>query len=190
MKIPKGPRRPLLLALAAVLVLGFSWPKLELSPYARYQLSKLPLLGRFITPPTPPEKAYLETEKLVKELYEARADLYAPDLYAEIQKKWERARSFYQSGHYDWAEEYFRKIQELAQEALKQAQKVRQERKARAYQKLRKLRRRLQARKKDLPLEKRVRLSLALWRLELLIELERFEEFEREIKAFEKNYPL
>ncbi|RUM89010.1 MAG: hypothetical protein DSZ24_02270 [Thermodesulfatator sp.] len=190
MKAPKRKGGFLLWLLVAGLVWGFSWPRWELSPYARYQLSRLPLVGRFITPPSPPEKAYLETEKLVKRLEEVRADRYAPDLYAEVQKKWKRAQAFYNTGHYDWAKEYFQKTQELARKALEKSRKVLQKKKQKAYQELQELRQRFEAQRENFPLQKRVQITLALWRLELLIRLERFEEFQKDLQDFRKIYPL
>ncbi len=166
----------------------FSWP--ELSPYARYRLSKLPLIGRFIEPPAPPEKEYLETRALIEKLEAERVDRYAPDLFSRIKKKWERAEKYYRTGHYDWARSYFEKIRKLGEKALKETRQRRRARKEAALKALQKLRQAFAARREKLPPEKRLKIALALWRLETLIELEEFEAFEKEARSVKEIYGL
>ncbi len=190
---PRNRRILILLVLVISTGMAFSFPKIskpELSPYARYRLSRLPLLGRFIEPPAPPEKEYLETRALLEKLAEERADLYVPDLFARIQKKWERAETYYRTGHYDWARTYFKKIKELGETALKETRKRRQTKKEAALKVLKKLRESFEARRARLSLERRLKVALALWRLETLIELEEFETFEKEAQRVKKTYGL
>jgi len=172
---------------------AFSLPEIhrpELSPYARYRLSRIPLIRRFVKPPTPPEKAYQETRRLVEKLREEGADIYAPDLFSRVEKKWERARTYYRTGHYEWAETYFREIAELGRKALEETRRRREARKRAAEEVLKKLRRSFEARRERLSPEKRLRIALALWRLELLIQLEQFEDFRREARRISQTYGL
>ncbi len=172
---------------------AFSLPEIkrpQLPPYVKYRLSKLPLVGRFVEPPPPPEKAYLETQELIKALKKAQADRYLPEAYAEILRKWERAQEYYRTGHYDWAEDYFQRIQKLAQEALQKAQGIREENRRKALTQLQKLRKSFEKRKKQLSFEERLKLELVLWRLETVIEMEDFERFASEAEEVRKTYGL
>lgn len=183
----------LLLILIGFSSLAFKFPDFkapEMPPYVKYRLSKLPLIGRFVEPPPPPEKEYLETKQLMEELSRARADRYAPELYSQIQKKWKRAEEYYHTGHYDWAVIYFDKIRKLSQEALSKARTIREKKKKAALAVLKKLRSSYESRKKKLPFEERLKIELVLWRLETLIELEEFDRFVTEAQEAQKNYHL
>lgn len=182
-----------LLILVAFGALAFKFPEFKapkMPPYIKYRLSKWPLIGRFVKPPPPPEKEYLATKKLLADLDKARADRYAPELYREIHEKWQRAEKYYHTGHYDWAVYYFKKIRDLSREALTRARSVREKKKKEALTVLKKLKSSYEKRKRNLSLEKRLKIELALWRLETLIELEKFDRFATEAREVRKNYHL
>ena len=187
---PKPKLIPLLLVALLGTGFSFSLPHFQLSPYARYRLSRLPLIGRLIKPPVPPEKEYRAAQSLMEKLRDQEADRYAPELYARVEKKWERARTYYRTGHYDWARIYFAQIQDLGKKALEEARRRREALKARAYKTLNLLRQSYRKKSRTLPPEKRLQITLALWRLETLIQLEDFETFKKEALEVRRNYGL
>ena len=182
-----------LLLLIGAFSLAFKFPDLklpEVSPYVKYRLSKLPLIGRFVEPPPPPEKEYLEVKGLIEELNRTRAERYVPKLYRKIRKKWERAEEYYQTGHYDWALSYFKELRRLSREALDRTRAIREKKKKEAREVLKKLRSAYENRRKELSPETRLKIELVLWRLETLIELEEFDRFATEAEEARKNYRL
>ncbi len=183
----------LLLVLFWLAGTGFKWPEIskpELNPYVRYRLSKLPLLNRWIKPPPPPQKAYQEAQKWVETLERLRAEKYFPEDYQKILKRWQKGQKYYQEGRYSWAVHYFKKVVTSAKELAQKTRTLRDKKRQEAWQRLENLRKKWALKKKDFPLEKQLKVELALWRLENLIQMEDFELFAKEVQELEKNYAL
>ncbi len=164
--------------------------KLELSPYARYKLSKLPLVGRFVKPPEPPKKEYAEAQKVMDELALQGAPTYLRSRYERLLKKWERAKKFYSEGHYDWAKQYFEEIVKTGKKTLEEVKKIRKLRKEAALKELDKVKKVYEKKKDSYDPERRLRIELGFWKLETLVEMEKFQRFSVELKRFRDAYGL
>lgn len=144
-------------------------------------LSTFPLVNRFITLPPPPKGLYNETEKKMALLNVSQArDLY-PQEYMNLSKKWERAKEYYKKRYYRSAERLLKEVNSSAEELLKQVEDYNRNLRERALLKYkereRSLLERLPSGEKD-----QIKVRLYLWRLKNLIELGKYDEFERELE--------
>lgn len=146
-------------------------------------LSNLPLLGRFIKLPPAPKELYNKTEGKIALLNLSQAkDLY-PQEYAEVSKKWEKAKAYYKKKYYLSAERVLKEVSKSADDLLKQVEDYNRNLREKALLKYKEKEKALL--EKPLKGEKEiVRVRLYLWRLKNLMELGKYDEFEKELEKF------
>ncbi len=139
-------------------------------------LNKIPYLNKIMRPENPPKELEKETQKYLEKAYWEGAPIYAKEL-------WQKAQDYYQKGqkalaqkNYSHAKFYFGKAKEIAQKAEKESLTKRQELKKQAKEKLNKF---LELHPElNQSLEGQLKIKL----LKELIEAEKFDEFNKEIK--------
>ncbi|WP_148638805.1 hypothetical protein [Caldimicrobium thiodismutans] len=144
-------------------------------------LSGLPFLGRFIKLHPAPKELYKKTEEKMALLNLSQAkDLY-PQEYAELSKKWERAKAYYKKKYFLSAEKVLKEVLKSAEELLNKVEDYNRNLKEKALLKYKEREKALL--EKSLKGEKEiVKVRLYLWRLKNLIELGKYDEFEKELE--------
>ncbi len=146
------------------------------------RLSALPFVSRFINLPPPPKGLYNETEKKMALLNVSQArDLY-PQEYASVSKKWEKAKDYYKKRYYRSAERLLKEVNKTAEELLNQVEDYNRNLRERALLKYKERERTLLERPPGGEREM-VKVRLYLWRLKNLIELGKYDEFEKELES-------
>lgn len=144
-------------------------------------LSDIPIVKRWVRLPPPPKELYRETEAKIALLKLSRAkDLFA-DEYGKVLKEWDLAKKDYERKLYKRAERKLKKTHQASEELLK---KVEDEEKRFREEALRRYKEKeatlLAKLSKDE--EKNLKIRLYLWKLRNLLDLGRFDEFERELE--------
>lgn len=144
-------------------------------------LSSIPLVRRWVKLPPPPKELHRSTEEKISQLKLSRAQSVYPDEYEMILRKWEEANRDYQRKLYRRAEKKLENVQRDAERLLKRIEEEERAKKERALALYKRREEELLARlpKRD---EERLRVRIYLWKLRNLIELGKYEEFEKEIE--------
>ncbi len=160
----------------------------KLPPSVLDRLARLPYLGAYFLPQEAPEKWLKEAQKSLNKALWAGADIYAPKLFKEAQKYFAKGKLYLQEKRYIWARYFLKKASQTAEEAQKKSEKVRFQAQEERRQKLLALERELNDSIKDLSPAEKLNLQLNLKRLSLLIEEEKFKEFDQEWLALKQKF--
>lgn len=144
-------------------------------------LSSVPVLRRWVRLHPPPKELFKSVEEKILQLRVSRAKELYPEDFEKVLSRWDDARRDYQRKFYRRAERKLRTVQRDADALLKRIEEVERERRERA---LALYKRREEELLSKLPKreEERLKVRVYLWRLRNLIDLRRYEEFEREIE--------
>lgn len=145
-------------------------------------LADIPIVKRWVKLPNPPQELYRDTEAKISLLKVSKAkDIFAQE-YKVVMEDWDKAKKQYERRYYKTSEKLLRKVNHAAEELL---------RKVEAYEKV--VREQALARYKEIESqlltkmpkneEERLKIKLYLWKLKNLIDLGKFDEFEREVKG-------
>lgn len=144
-------------------------------------LSSVPIIRRWISLHPPPRELYKSTEEKITQLKFSQAkDRYSEE-YDRIIKKWDEANRDYRRKFYKRAERKLKNVQRDAEGLLK---KIEEEERVKRERALALYKRREEELLANLPKreEERLKVRIYLWKLRNLIELKKYEEFEREIE--------
>ncbi|MCD6489527.1 MAG: hypothetical protein J7K20_02230 [Thermodesulfobacterium sp.] len=157
--------------------------KEKASERIKVSLSKIPFIKEHITLPPAPEKLYIETKNLIDQLKAYKAEDMFKDEYQRVLNAWERAKKLYQNKYYKSAEKELKKVNSMAKELLENVKAYRETLKTSALKKYKKMEKIAQRVLKNVKSEKkRLEIKLYLWKLKNLIEMEEYDEFERELQ--------
>ncbi len=145
-------------------------------------LSNIPFIKKYITLPPPPIDLYKNTQEIIKKLKDLDAEkIYKKD-FEKLLKDWEKAKKLYKKKYYKKAETYLKKIYKEAKELLERVKAYKETLKINAWKKYKIIENRAQKLLSKKKKEERIKIELYLWKLRNLINLERYEEFEKELQ--------
>lgn len=145
----------------------------------KVNLSQLPLIKKWIKLPPPPKELYQKTEEKISLLRLSKAgDLYKEE-YNEVLKEWEEAVEDYKKKYYQSAEKKLKRVNKSAETLLAKVEEYEKNLRERALLRYRSLEQEILNRsyKKE---EEKIKAKLYLFKLKNLLELGKFDEFERE----------
>lgn len=144
-------------------------------------LSSVPVVRRWIRLNPPPKELHRATEEKISQLKLLQVKNLYPEEYERVIKRWEEANRDYQRKFYRRAEKKLKSVQRDAEALLKKVEEVEREKRERALALYQRREEELLSKlpKKE---EERLKVRVYLWKLKNLIELRRYEEFEREIE--------
>jgi len=149
----------------------------------KVSLSHIPFIKNYITLYPAPEKLYTETEDLMNQLKYYKAQEVFKDEYEKVLSLWEKAKDLYQSKYYKSAEKELKKVNSMAKELLKKVKTYKETLKTSALNKYKKMEELAeQVLKNAKSEEKRLQIKLYLWKLKTLIDMENYNEFEKELQ--------
>ncbi len=160
----------------------------KLPPSVLDRIARLPYVGAYFLPQGAPEKWLKEAQKRLDEALWAGADIYAPKLFKEAQRYFAKGKLYVREKRYIWARYFLKKASQTAEEAQKKSQTIRLKAKKERYQKLLTLEKELNDSIRDLSPAEKLDLQLNLKRLSLLIEEEKFKEFDREWLVLKQKF--
>jgi len=157
--------------------------KEKASERIKVSLSRIPFIKKHITLPPAPEKLYTETKNLINQLKAYKAEDIFKDEYERVLNAWEKAKELYQNKYYKSAEKELKKVNSMAKKLLENVKAYRETLKTSALKKYKKMEKIAQRVLKNIKSEKkRLEIKLYLWKLKNLIEMEEYDEFERELQ--------
>lgn len=149
----------------------------------KVNLSKVPLIKKYITLYPAPERLYKETEELIIQLELYRAKDLFQDKYKEVIKSWEKAKKLYSKKYYKSAERELNKVNHLAKNLLEEVKNYQENLKNSALKRYERMEKMAQEKLESINSEKkRLEIKLYLLKLKKLIEMENYEEFEKELQ--------
>jgi len=160
----------------------------KLPPSVLDKLARLPYLGLYFLPQEAPEKWLKEAQTRLDEALLAGADIYAPKLFKEAQNYFVKGKLYLQEKKYIWARHFLKKASKTAEEAKIKSEKTRTQAREERRQKLLTLEKDLTNYMKDCSPTERLDLQLRLKKLSLLIEEEKFKEFDQEWLALKQKF--
>lgn len=151
----------------------------KLPPQALERLARLPYLGPYFVPRVAPKALLEKARKKIEEAQFAGAPIYAPDLLRQAQDYFLRGETFYQEKRFIWAKYYLKKAVETAEKASTKSTRVREKAQSERRERLAELEDLIAEGKQPLSPQEELELRLKLKELALLIEEEKFQEFDR-----------
>ncbi len=146
-------------------------------------LSKIPLIKNYINLPPAPTNLYYQTEQLINELKAFKAEDIFKEEYEKVLNAWEEAKKLYQKKYYRSAEKKLKKVNNMAKELLEKVGSYREVLKKSALEKYKQI----EEKAKEIinstkSQEEKLKIKIYLWKLRNLLEMEMFDEFEKEIQ--------
>lgn len=145
----------------------------------KVNLAQVPLIKRWIKLPPPPKEAYQKAEEKISFLKLSKAkDLYKEE-YNKVLKEWQEASRDYEKKYYRSAEKKLKKVLESAENLLAKVEEYERNLRERASLRYKTLEKEILNRNYTND-EEKLKARLYLFRLKNLVELGKFDEFERE----------
>jgi gas vesicle protein len=144
--------------------------------------SKIPFVKKYIHLPPPPEKLYLKTRSVIEKLGKYHAGELFPEEFRKVFYCWKEARELYKNGFYVKAKKKLEETKELAEELLKKVREYKEKLREKALQRLKEIEKKAREYLKKTKEKNRLKVEFYLWKLKELINLENYEEFEKELK--------
>ncbi len=163
---------------------SFTFPP-QLKERIREKLSRLPYVGRFFPPPSPPKDLQEKAQKSLERTYWEGAPFYAPLLWKKAQNYYQKGQQALSQGDYTKARFYFQKTIETAQKAREQCLQKQHELKKRAEKKFAQI---IDLwKRKEFPEKERLKWEIRIRYLKELLAKGLYEEFFREAEKMEEE---
>ncbi len=158
----------------------------KLPPQVIEKLAHIPYLGQYLVPQIAPkdllQKANLEIEKAIW----SGAEIYAPNLLNEARTNFQKGKQYLLKKKFIWSKYFLNKAIEKAKTARLESEKIRKQKQTTRYNKLEKLKKELLTSQNKTNFTNST-LLLKIKKLKLLIDEEKFEEFDKEYSLLYKE---
>ncbi|MFN3504766.1 MAG: hypothetical protein ACK4Y7_00965 [Caldimicrobium sp.] len=144
----------------------------------KVNLSKVPLLGRWIELPKPPKELYQKTEEKIVLLRVSKAKDLFKDEYEKVMSKWSKGETLYKKKYYLSAEKHLKKALADADSLLSKVEAYEKNLKEKALAKYAFLENQIKN-KSFKNEEEKIKAGLYLLKLKNLLELGKYDEFEK-----------
>ena len=145
-------------------------------------LKRLPIIGSHISLPPAPKKLYIKVKNVMNKLKMYKTEELYPEEYSKVLDKWEEVQSDYLSKYYISAKKELLKLYPEAEALLKKVQEHRQKMEEQAWNKYKEVYNKIKLLLEKVKGEKRLKIKLYLWKLKLLIKMEKYNEFYRALR--------
>ncbi len=146
-------------------------------------LHNIPFIKKYISLPPAPKELYNQTEEIINKLKIYQTQKVYKDEYQKIIKLWEKAKDLYQSKYYSSAKKELKKIYPKAKDLLEKIKAYKEDLRKKALQKYKELLKKAKLTLSHIKKEKgKLKIKLYLWKLKLLINMEKYDEFNEAIK--------
>ncbi len=149
----------------------------------RVFLHGIPFIKKYVSLPPAPKKLYNQTEEIISKLKLYNTQKFYQKEYKKLMESWREIRYLYKDGYYLSARKELEKLFPKAKELLKRVKNYREILREKALQKYKEIAKKAELVLAHLKKEKqRLKIKLYLWKLKLLIDMERYNEFNKAIK--------
>ncbi len=156
----------------------------KLPPHVVERLAHIPYLGQYLVPQIAPkdllQRAQIEIEKAVW----SGAETYAPEFLDEARKDFQKGKQYFLEKKFLWSKHFLKKAIKKAETARLKSERIIQQKKEECYRKLEELKKELNAYENKTSVLTKYDLLLKLKELTLLIQEEKFEEFNKKYLLF------